>query len=171
MVQLASVLTAMLAGAVIVRAHPGETLEHVRAELKTRSDYIKLLMPQKRMASCRLPNSLPSIQQTADRREEAVKALRGEHNIKTNVPDLIGADSVQRIPDSPLQGIYDFFSSIISGWHGAWRKNHKRSPSGVAFLRNNPAAGKLPRYDWGSYGLESTLVLAPSVTEGPYCTR
>lgn len=160
-----------LACVALSHAHPGEGLENAQAEGKKRSEYLKKLIPQKRIVSCKSPDNLLNKQQVDERRRQALRTLQEEHDLEPSVPQPFHNEIDAEETYGLFQKVKTFISDTKGGWYGARRNNHKRDPSELAFARNNPAMGNLPRLDWESYKLGNTLVLAPSVTVGPYCKK
>ena len=162
-------LIASLACTAIVDAHQGESLQNVQNEAKSRSEYLQRLKPRRRIASCTMQKGSSSRQRTNDRREEVVKALREQHHIDPSMPMSALDQPIEEVEDGVIAGFRDFINGVKSGWNGPWRNDHKRDASEVPISWNNLNTGHTLMFDWGSYNLGNTLVLAPSVTEGPYC--
>lgn len=166
-----TLLLIILGSLSLSHTHPGESLEDVQTDAKIRADYLKKLKPHRRIKSCTTPNSLLSKQQSDERREQLFRTLRGEHSIEPGNPKSLHTEVAIEEVNGPLQSIKSFIADAKSGYYGSWRSDHKHDLSKLAFSRNDPMAGKLPRLDWGSYNLGNTLVLSPTVGAGPFCKQ
>jgi hypothetical protein len=89
MVQLTGVVAAIAVGAVVVNAHPGESHQKKKADLKVRSDYIKSL-PEKDLAGCTLKmKSSGTSKMMIKRREDLLHDIR-----KRNALDVHGQSPI-----------------------------------------------------------------------------